>query len=198
MNYKEQPLAGLLPISLITKICSYVLNKNFPTMLHNNDVLKLRLSCRLFGHLSPETGWWEQIYTFLDPNTCTFYCYKILDVFLSSSHDNRMPAVYQAPQYSLSSCHSLHNPALLAYSSRIFGMLSQKLRPSVKISLLRFIAINNYKYQKAFGVLFFQYLLETHVDTKKTTQLVNTLQSLEDQVFYKMYNCFQISLTTSS
>lgn len=203
MNYKEKPLVYQLPISLVTKICSYVLYKNFPKTLQNNDVLKLRLTCKLFGYLTPEKDWWEQICTSLDPNTCTFYCYKILDVFSQASNTWCHPPSYNAPLYSQSSCYNLrncscYNSDFLSYFSNIFSMLSENLRPSVKISLLRFIAINNYKFKNPFGVLFFQYILGTHIDTKKTTQLVQTLQSLEDQVFYEMYSSFQMSFETTN
>ena len=161
-----------LPIPLVVKICSYTVVKN--TIYYEYDIsrtsniIALRTTCKLLCHFTKEKNWWEQIYKYLDSNTCTFYCYKILD-FCMTNHNNLCQSIFK--------------------NISTFRIISKNLKPSVKVAMLRFIAIHNYKFDRSTGTYFFKTLLGNNLNIQETTteQLVKTLCILEDKQFYTYY-----------
>ena len=178
-----------LPISLVTKICSFALYKRFSKNVCYGGVLKLRTTCKLFAHLTPEIDWWRQVFSYLDSNTCTFYCYKVLDYFELLCSPNQPNEIYNNwhwPMYKNPYCT---NTKFYMYLMDIFNMLSENLKASVKVTLLRYIAIHNYRFENKKGVLLFQQLLQNHVniDTSTKSQLVRTLLTLDNKQFFDLY-----------
>lgn len=182
-----------LPICIVTKICSYALNKNIPMNFSCSDVLKLRASCKLVGYLGTNNKWWEQICTWLNSNTCTFYCYKILEFLMSPEPPVLMNWGWCYPKSELN--RKEHGKDILLRNN--FNMFSRKLKPSVKVTLLRFIAIHTYRLNNnRTGVLFFKDLLYNCVAIGfSQPQLANTLSGLDDKQFFEIYHAFLQSIS---